>query len=87
MIFVGQSYYHQQSPCSQATRFIGWMDAMVFEQLEVFKRFQEMLIPSIEATAKFGKKIPGFADLCMNDQILLLKHAGFEIGIVMVSFW
>ncbi|XP_064598277.1 peroxisome proliferator-activated receptor delta-like [Liolophura sinensis] len=78
------SYYRQQSPCNEATRFVGWMDAMVFEQLEVFKRFQQMLIPSIEATAKFGKKIPGFADLCMNDQILLLKHAGFEIGIVML---
>ena len=37
------------------------------------------LLPTIERVVRFLKDIPGFRELPMNDQILLIKKGAFEI--------
>ncbi|XP_071792832.1 peroxisome proliferator-activated receptor delta-like [Asterias amurensis] len=37
---------------------------------------------AIESLAQFAKKLPEFRSLDLNDQVSLLKHAGFEIAMI-----
>ncbi|CAG5136767.1 unnamed protein product [Candidula unifasciata] len=45
----------------------------------IFRRFQELTVPVMEASVRFAKKIPGFTSLAMRDQILLMKRNGFMV--------
>ena len=40
---------------------------------------------AVESLAKFAKKLNEFRSLDINDQVSLLKHAGFEISMIAIS--
>ncbi|XP_070188377.1 peroxisome proliferator-activated receptor delta-like [Littorina saxatilis] len=50
-----------------------------FHEREIFWRFQEVLLPVMEASVKFAKRLPGFTSLPMPDQIELMKQNGFMV--------
>ena len=56
-----------------------------FHEREVFWRFQEVLLPVMEASVKFAKRLPGFTSLPMPDQIELMKQNGFMVVHLAVS--
>ncbi|CAL1535666.1 unnamed protein product, partial [Lymnaea stagnalis] len=45
----------------------------------IFRRFQELVLPVMEASVRFAKKIPGFTSFAMRDQIMLMKRNGFMV--------
>ncbi|KAL8610174.1 hypothetical protein ACOMHN_005948 [Nucella lapillus] len=61
------------------TEVLHSVSAEDFQDLEVFWRFQETLVPVLEASVKFAKRLPGFAALPMPDQIDLMKRNGFMV--------
>ncbi|XP_025110659.1 peroxisome proliferator-activated receptor delta-like isoform X1 [Pomacea canaliculata] len=50
-----------------------------FYDRDIFWRFQEVIMPVLEASVKFAKRLPGFANLPMPDQIELMKRNGFMV--------
>lgn len=50
-----------------------------FYERDIFWRFQEVIMPVLEASVKFAKRLPGFANLPMPDQIELMKRNGFMV--------
>lgn len=59
------------------------LDSGTFQQ--VFLAYQDMILPLLESSAKFVKKIPGFRSLPLTDQINLLKHGSFPVATLLVS--
>ncbi|XP_076456231.1 peroxisome proliferator-activated receptor delta-like [Babylonia areolata] len=55
------------------------LSAEEFQEREVFWHFQEVLLPVLEASVKFAKRLPGFTALPMPDQIELMKQNGFMV--------
>ena len=47
-----------------------------------WQRFQQRFNEIVRDVIRFAKFIPGFTELDLNDQILLLKGAGFEVTLV-----
>jgi len=62
------------------------LDIEDFKEHQIFKRFQETIVPAIEGMVRFTKKIPTFSTMNMADRILLLKQNGFCIPLILVSF-
>ena len=56
-----------------------------FHEKQVFLRYQEVMLPFLEAAVKFAKRLPGFTPLPMPDQIELVKQNGFMVVQLMVS--
>nr|KAG5707536.1 hypothetical protein BaRGS_001084 [Batillaria attramentaria] len=50
-----------------------------FYERDLFWRFQEVILPVMEASVKFAKRLPGFTSLPMPDQIELMKQNGFMV--------
>lgn len=61
------------------------MEAQQFKEESVFKAFQDAIIPVIEGTVKFTKKIPKFSSLDMLDRIVLLKQNCYSVILILVS--
>jgi len=45
-----------------------------------WQKFQQRFNEIVRDVIRFAKFIPGFTDLDLNDQISLLKGAGFEVS-------
>ncbi|XP_021376120.1 nuclear receptor ROR-beta-like [Mizuhopecten yessoensis] len=45
----------------------------------MWKQFLQNMVPEITQAVKFCKRIPGFGEICQDDQILLIKQGSFEI--------
>ncbi|CAI9716521.1 peroxisome proliferator-activated receptor delta-like, partial [Octopus vulgaris] len=58
------------------------LDSGTFQQ--VFLAYQDMILPLLESSAKFVKKIPGFRSLPLTDQINLLKHGSFPVATLLM---
>lgn len=59
------------------------IEARQFTEENIFKSFQEEIIPVIEGTVKFTKKIPKYSSLDMHDRILLLKQNCYSVMLVL----
>lgn len=50
--------------------------------MKAWKKFVENMVPAIERVVHFCKFLPGFKDLCQQDQIKLIKQGSFEVVMV-----
>nr|QRG28752.1 peroxisome proliferator-activated receptor [Patella depressa] len=50
-----------------------------FFEKGIFTQYQELIVPVLEASVKFAKKLPGFTNMSMADQICLMKTNGFMV--------
>ena len=71
-------------PC-EAPEFIEALTTEQFFSLGVFRRFQHLAVPVMEASVRFAKKIPGFTDIKFADQLKLMKRNGFMVVHLAVS--
>ena len=62
------------------------LDESEFFKHKIFHCFQEVVIPMVEGTVRFTKKIPNFPRLPMTERISLLKQNCFCVPLVLVSF-
>jgi len=54
-------------------------DSEALEGDSCWQKFQERFNEIVRDVVRFAKFIPGFSELDLNDQISLLKGAGFEV--------
>ncbi|CAD5115280.1 DgyrCDS4273 [Dimorphilus gyrociliatus] len=50
--------------------------------MKAWKKFVENMVPAIERVVHFCKFLPGFKDLCQQDQIKLIKQGSFEVVMI-----
>ncbi|XP_046351864.1 peroxisome proliferator-activated receptor delta-like [Haliotis rufescens] len=55
------------------------MSSEEFHDRQIFGLYQELILPVMEASVKFAKKLPGFTNIPMHDQINLMKRNGFMV--------
>uniref|UniRef100_T1JEI3 Nuclear receptor subfamily 4 group A member 2 n=1 Tax=Strigamia maritima TaxID=126957 RepID=T1JEI3_STRMM len=55
-------------------------------EIEQIQRFYNLLTSSIDVIKTFADKIPGFADLCRDDQDLLFQSASLELFVLRLSY-
>ena len=75
--------YFQVDPDNQFST--STLDETEFFKQNIFQCFQEVVIPMIEGTVRFTKKIPNFPHLPMAERIALLKQNCFCVPVVLVS--
>ncbi|RUS84072.1 hypothetical protein EGW08_008184 [Elysia chlorotica] len=51
----------------------------------LWQLFLNSLVPEITRVVKFSKKLPGFSDVEMDDQIRLIKQGSFEVMIARIT--
>ncbi|GFR81477.1 nuclear receptor subfamily 1 DEF [Elysia marginata] len=51
----------------------------------LWQLFLNSLVPEITKVVKFSKKLPGFSDVEMDDQIRLIKQGSFEVMIARIT--
>ena len=51
----------------------------------MWQLFLNSLVPEITRVVKFSKKLPGFSDVEMDDQIRLIKQGSFEVMIARIT--
>lgn len=56
-----------------------------FHSKEIFKYYQNTLIPVMQSAVKLAKRVPGFTSLPLNDQIALMKQGTLSVAIMMVK--
>lgn len=55
------------------------------ENAEALSHFYEVILQSLDVIKSWAEKIPGFSDLCKEDQELLLQSACLELFILRVA--
>lgn len=51
----------------------------------MFQRMQKRIVDTVTELTEFAKSIPGFRDLSLDDQVVLLKHGSFEALFAVLS--
>lgn len=51
----------------------------------LFQSMQKRVVNTVTELTEFTKIVPGFRELCLNDQVVLLKHGSFEALFVLLS--
>jgi nuclear receptor subfamily 4 group A protein 2 len=55
-------------------------------EADVVSRFFDVVASSVEASRGFAEKIPGFSELCREDQKLLYESASLELFVLRLAF-
>ena len=55
---------------------------MKIDPSKMWEQFVQNMVPEITMVVKFCKKIPGFNEICQEDQINLIKQGSFEVMLV-----
>ncbi|XP_013414373.1 ecdysone-induced protein 78C isoform X2 [Lingula anatina] len=73
-LLIAQDGIPAPSPMSlEAQRLIGWQNLAV------------LMTPSIQKVVEFGKRLPGFADIVQDDQLILMKMGFFEVWLTRIT--
>ncbi|XP_060069886.1 peroxisome proliferator-activated receptor delta-like [Ylistrum balloti] len=66
------------------TDIVNLMTSEDFHNQGVFTCYQKMIVPLMQASVKFAKRIPGFTCLPLNDQISLMKQGTLAVSVIMM---
>nr|UVD54609.1 peroxisome proliferators-activated receptor [Azumapecten farreri] len=66
------------------TNILNQLTSEDFHNQGVFTRYQQMIVPLMQASVKFAKRIPGFTSLPLNDQISLMKQGTLAVSVIMM---
>ncbi|PAA66873.1 hypothetical protein BOX15_Mlig005976g2 [Macrostomum lignano] len=80
-LMVGQARHVTLVPEGRGLR----PDALDEHRLCMHQSLAHLLLPCIEQTVDFAKRVPGFAKFTQDDQLTLIKSAFFELWLLQVS--
>ncbi|XP_033728786.1 nuclear receptor subfamily 1 group D member 2-like [Pecten maximus] len=66
------------------TDIVNQLTSEDFHNQGVFTCYQQMIVPLMQASVKFAKRIPGFTCLPLSDQISLMKQGTLAVSVIMM---
>ncbi|XP_049819254.1 ecdysone-induced protein 78C isoform X2 [Aethina tumida] len=60
-------------------------ESLETERCWLWQQFAANITPSVQRVVEFAKRVPGFCELCQDDQLILIKIGFFEIWLTHVA--